>query len=134
MSYFNMSFKYNVYHQNEALLKRINDENKKTKEVLDKIDRGEFKKEKRVDTVAYHRKDDDEGDEGDEGDDEGGSGYRRGAFLEGDTKWRAWVKATGTMQMKKELKNLEWTQGPVGWRKSGVLVEFSDLAFHFTAR
>ena len=52
----------------------------------------------------------------------------------GDTKWRAWVKATGTMQMKKELKNLEWTQGPVGWRKSGVLVEFSDLAFHFTAR
>ena len=36
--------------------------------------------------------------------------------------------------VKKELKNLEWTQGPVGWRKSGVLVEFSDLAFHFTAR
>ena len=22
----------------------------------------------------------------------------------------------------------------MGWRKSGVLVEFSDLAFHFTAR
>ena len=36
--------------------------------------------------------------------------------------------------VKKELKNLEWTQGPVGWRKSGVLVEFSDLAFHFNAR
>ena len=34
--------------QIEALLKRINDENKKTKEVLEKIDRGEFKKEKRV--------------------------------------------------------------------------------------
>ena len=30
------------------MLRRINDENKKTKEVLDKIDRGEFKKEKRV--------------------------------------------------------------------------------------
>ena len=53
------------------MLKRINDENKKTKEVLDKIDRGEFKKEKRVD--GYHRKkEDDEGDEEDE-EDEGTS-------------------------------------------------------------
>ena len=68
-----MSFKYNVYHQIEALLKRINDENKKTKEVLDKIDRGEFKKDKRVDTVAYHRKDDDEGDEEEDEEDEGTS-------------------------------------------------------------
>ena len=68
-----MSFKYNVYHQIEALLKRINDENKKTKEVLDKIDRGEFKKEKRVDTVTYHRKDDDEGDEEEDEEDEGTS-------------------------------------------------------------
>ena len=53
--YFNIFSKYDVHPQIEALLKRINDENKKTKEVLDKIDRGEFKKEKRVDTVAYHR-------------------------------------------------------------------------------
>ena len=36
--------------------------------------------------------------------------------------------------VKKELKNLEWTQGPVGWKKTGVLVEFSDLAFHFSAK
>ena len=54
------------------MLKRINDENKKTKEVLDKIDRGEFKKEKRVDTVAYHRKEEDE-DEEEEEEDEGSS-------------------------------------------------------------
>ena len=53
------------------MLKRINDENKKTKEVLDKIDRGEFKKEKRVD--VYHRKEEDEGDEEDEEEDEGTS-------------------------------------------------------------
>ena len=54
------------------MLKRINDENKKTKEVLDKIDRGEFKKEKRVDSVAYHRKEEDE-DEEEEEEDEGSS-------------------------------------------------------------
>ena len=36
--------------------------------------------------------------------------------------------------VKKELKNLEWSQTAAGWRKSGVLVEFSDLAFHFTAK
>ena len=41
--------------------------------MLDKIDRGEFKKEKRVDTVAYHRKDDDEGDEEEDEEDEGTS-------------------------------------------------------------
>jgi len=34
--------------QIEALLKRINDENKKTKEVLERIDRGEFRKEKKL--------------------------------------------------------------------------------------
>ena len=61
-----------IYHQIEALLKRINDENKKTKEVLDKIDRGEFKKEKRVDTY-HHRKEDDEGDEEEDEEDEGTS-------------------------------------------------------------
>ena len=33
--------------QIEALLKRINDENKKTREILDKIDKGEFRKEKK---------------------------------------------------------------------------------------
>ena len=57
------------------MLKRINDENKKTKEVLDKIDRGEFKKEKRVDTVsvAYHRKEEDEDEEEEEEEDEGSS-------------------------------------------------------------
>ena len=36
--------------------------------------------------------------------------------------------------VKKELKNLEWSQTGAGWRKTGVLVEFSDLAFHFSAR
>ena len=55
------------------MLKRINDENKKTKEVLDKIDRGEFKKEKRVDSVAYHRKGEDEDEEEEEEEDEGSS-------------------------------------------------------------
>jgi len=35
--------------------------------------------------------------------------------------------------VKKELKNLEWTSTPTGWKKTGVLVEFSDLAFHFSA-
>ena len=33
--------------QIEALLKRINDENKKTREILDRIDKGEFRKEKK---------------------------------------------------------------------------------------
>ena len=36
--------------------------------------------------------------------------------------------------VKKELKNLEWSHSAAGWRKTGVLVEFSDLAFHFSAR
>ena len=36
--------------------------------------------------------------------------------------------------VKKELKNLEWNHTAAGWRKSGVLVEFSDLAFHFSAK
>jgi len=35
--------------------------------------------------------------------------------------------------VKKELKNLEWASTPTGWKKTGVLVEFSDLAFHFSA-
>eukprot|EP00090_Calanus_glacialis_P000787 TRINITY_DN10552_c0_g1_i1.p1 TRINITY_DN10552_c0_g1~~TRINITY_DN10552_c0_g1_i1.p1 ORF type:complete len:1436 (-),score=591.02 TRINITY_DN10552_c0_g1_i1:100-4407(-) len=35
--------------------------------------------------------------------------------------------------VKKELKNLEWSSTPTGWKKTGVLVEFSDLAFHFSA-
>jgi len=35
--------------------------------------------------------------------------------------------------VKKDLKNLEWTSTPTGWKKTGVLVEFSDLAFHFSA-
>ncbi len=36
--------------------------------------------------------------------------------------------------VKRELKNLQWTRTPSGgWKKSGVLVEFSDLAFHFDA-
>ena len=33
--------------------------------------------------------------------------------------------------VKKELKNLEWSSTGSGWKKTGVLVEFSDLAFHF---
>ena len=33
--------------QIEALLKRINDENKKTREILDKIDKGEYKKDRK---------------------------------------------------------------------------------------
>ena len=36
--------------------------------------------------------------------------------------------------VKKELKNLEWTSGLTGWKKSGVMVEFSDLGFHFHAK
>ena len=36
--------------------------------------------------------------------------------------------------VKKELKNLEWTCGLTGWKKSGVMVEFSDLGFHFHAK
>ena len=36
--------------------------------------------------------------------------------------------------VKKELKNLEWSHSAAGWRKTAVLVEFSDLAFHFPAR
>jgi len=35
--------------------------------------------------------------------------------------------------VKKELKNLEWKSTPAGWRKSGVIVEFDELAFHFEA-
>jgi len=35
--------------------------------------------------------------------------------------------------VKKELKNLEWASTPTGWKKTGVIVEFSDLAFHFSA-
>jgi ATP-dependent DNA helicase Q4 len=35
--------------------------------------------------------------------------------------------------VKKELKNLEWKSTSGGWRKSGVMVEFSELAFHFEA-
>eukprot|EP00092_Neocalanus_flemingeri_P040667 GFUD01044278.1.p1 GENE.GFUD01044278.1~~GFUD01044278.1.p1 ORF type:complete len:1538 (+),score=567.86 GFUD01044278.1:263-4615(+) len=35
--------------------------------------------------------------------------------------------------VKKELKNLEWSSTPTGWKKTGVNVEFSDLAFHFSA-
>lgn len=33
--------------------------------------------------------------------------------------------------VKKELKNLEWLSSGTGWKKTGVVVEFSDLAFHF---
>ena len=33
--------------------------------------------------------------------------------------------------VKKELKNLEWQSTGSGWKKTGVVVEFSDLAFHF---
>ncbi|KAK0048213.1 ATP-dependent DNA helicase Q4, partial [Biomphalaria pfeifferi] len=36
--------------------------------------------------------------------------------------------------VKRELKSLEWDTGPAGFRKSGVLVELSDLAFHFRSR
>ena len=50
------------------MLRRINDENKKTKEVLDKIDRGEFKKEKRVDTL--HRSKVENEDDGEEEEEE----------------------------------------------------------------
>ena len=35
--------------------------------------------------------------------------------------------------VKKELKNLEWKSTPSGWRKSGIMVEFSQLSFHFHA-
>ena len=36
-----------------------------------------------------------------------------------------------TDTIKKELKNLEWQSSGSGWKKTGVVVEFSDLAFHF---
>ena len=36
--------------------------------------------------------------------------------------------------VKKELKNLEWTSTPEGWKKSGIVVEFSDMAFHFSVK
>ena len=40
--------------QIEALLKRINDENKKTREILDRIDKGEFKKDRKpADIKSY---------------------------------------------------------------------------------
>ena len=54
------------------MLRRINDENKKTKEVLDKIDRGEFKKEKRVDTGLHRNKveNEDDGEEEEEEEEE----------------------------------------------------------------
>ena len=54
------------------MLRRINDENKKTKEVLDKIDRGEFKKEKRVDTGLHRNKveNEDDGEEDEEEEEE----------------------------------------------------------------
>jgi len=55
--------------QIEALIKRINDENKKTKEVLEKIDRGEFKKGCEEGRAARHVasfKDKDEEEEGGE--------------------------------------------------------------------
>lgn len=35
--------------------------------------------------------------------------------------------------VKRELKNLQWTYANNRYQKSGVLVEFSDLAFHFEA-
>ena len=35
--------------------------------------------------------------------------------------------------VKKELKNLEWKSTPSGWKKTGIIVEFSNLAFHFDA-
>jgi len=35
--------------------------------------------------------------------------------------------------VKRELKNLQWRLGNGRYEKSGVLVEFSDLAFHFMA-
>ena len=53
------------------MLRRINDENKKTKEVLDKIDRGEFKKEKRVDTLLRSKvENEDDGEEEEEEEEE----------------------------------------------------------------
>ncbi|GFN75198.1 werner syndrome, recq helicase-like [Plakobranchus ocellatus] len=36
--------------------------------------------------------------------------------------------------VKRELRALQWTSGPDGFSKSGVLVEFSDLSFHFRSR
>ncbi|CAL1538171.1 unnamed protein product, partial [Lymnaea stagnalis] len=36
--------------------------------------------------------------------------------------------------VKRELKSLEWESGPNGYHKSGVLVELSDLGFHFRSR
>ena len=41
-----------------------------------------------------------------------------------------WTSAT----VKKEQKTLEWTQGLLGRGKYGVLAEFSELVFHFTAK
>jgi len=35
--------------------------------------------------------------------------------------------------VKKELKNLQWSSTVTGWKKTGVMVEFSDLALHFSA-
>ncbi|XP_059170195.1 ATP-dependent DNA helicase Q4-like [Physella acuta] len=36
--------------------------------------------------------------------------------------------------VKRELKSLMWESGPDGFRKTGVLVELSDLSFHFRSR
>ena len=36
--------------------------------------------------------------------------------------------------VKKELKNLEWKSTPMGWRKTGVMVDFSNLSFHLEAK
>jgi len=36
--------------------------------------------------------------------------------------------------VKKELKNLEWKSTSSGWKKTGVIVEFSNLSFHLEAR
>lgn len=35
--------------------------------------------------------------------------------------------------VKKELKDLQWSSTATGWKKSGVMVEFSDLGLHFSA-
>ena len=35
--------------------------------------------------------------------------------------------------VKRELKRLEWTTDGARWKRSGVLVELTDLAFHFEA-
>lgn len=36
--------------------------------------------------------------------------------------------------VKKELKNLEWKSTSTGWKKTGIMVEFSNLSFHLEAR